>query len=162
VALEWPPELMRSALDVGITPVYYIAYDRPSQPEPEPYASFNVAGTFEPDEMTRRLGVFPSEAARAGDTLDEKGHYKRKNSLWTLRSRVQSGNIDEHVSDVLDQLDNNKSAFGEVSCELGGIIEIVGFSRDYAPAISLGKNTIRRLALYDLRLDVEPEARRGT
>jgi hypothetical protein len=33
VALDWPPELMQSALDVGITPIHYVTYDRPSKPE---------------------------------------------------------------------------------------------------------------------------------
>lgn len=155
VALDWPPELMTSALDVGITPIHYITYDRPSKPEQEPYAYFCVAGAFEPDEITRRLGVLPSETARAGDAIG-KGHLKRQNSLWVLRSRLQSsGDVDLHVENVLDQLDTNRSGFAELSRELGGIIAIVGFSRDYAPAISLEQGTVGRLAQYALRLEVE-------
>jgi hypothetical protein len=156
VALDWPPELMQSALDVGIAPIHYITYDRPSKPEQEPYAYFCVGGAFEPDEITRRLGVLPSETARAGDAIG-RAHHKRQNSLWMLRSRLQrSGDLDQHVRDVLDQLDTNRSAFAELSRELGGIIVIVGFSRDYAPAISLEQETVGRLAQYALRLDVEP------
>ena len=74
-----------------------------------------------------------------------------------LRSRLQSsGDLDQHVRDILDQLDTSRSAFAELSRELGGIIVIVGFSRDYAPAISLEQETVGRLAQYSLRLDVEP------
>ena len=157
VALDWPPELMTSALNVGITPIHYIKYDRPSKPEQEPYAYFCLGGAFVPDEITRRVRVLPSETARAGDAIGTSQH-KRRNSRWMLRSRLQSsGDLDQHVRDVLDQLDASKSAFAEVSRELGGIIVIVGFSRDYAPAISLEQETVARLAQYALRIDVEPK-----
>jgi len=156
VALDWPPELMKSALDAAITPIHYIKYDCPSKPVQEPYAYFCLGGAFVPDEITRRVGVLPSETARAGDAIG-RGQRKRQNSLWKLRSRLQSsGDLDQHVTDVLDQLDTSRSAFAEVSRELGGVIVIIGFSRDYAPAISLEQETVARLAQYALRLDVEP------
>ena len=102
------------------------------------------------------MGVLPSETGRAGDAIGRAQH-KRKNSLWILRSRLQSsGDLDEHVKDVLDQLDTNRSMFAELSRELGAIIVIVGFSQDYAPAISLEQETVARLAQYALRLDVTP------
>jgi hypothetical protein len=155
VALHWLPEVMKFALDVGITPIHYVTYDHPSKPEQEPYAYFCLGGAFAPDEITRRVGVLPSETARAGDAIGSGR--KRQNSLWTLRSRLHSsGDLDRHVTDVLDQLDTSRSAFEEVSRELGGMIVIVGFSRDNAPAISLEKETVGRLTHYALRLDVEP------
>jgi hypothetical protein len=148
-------ELMSHALDVGVRPDYYISFQQVSKQESEPYAYFCLGGAFEPDEVTRRLGVLPSETGRAGDAIG-RGHHKRQNSLWTLRSRLQSGDLDQHVRDVLDQLDTSRSAFAEVSRELGGLIVLVGFSREYAPAISLEQETVGRLAQYALRLDVEP------
>jgi hypothetical protein len=158
-ALNWPQELMQSALDVGITPIHYLTYERPGKPEQEPYAYFCLTGAFEPNEITRRLGVLPSETARAGDAIG-RAHHKRQSSLWILRSRLQlSGDLDQHVKNVLDQLDTNRAVFAEISRELGGIIVIVGFSPDYAPAISLEQDTVGRLAQYGLRLDVEPNCR---
>jgi hypothetical protein len=109
VALDWPRELMLPAIDIGITPIHYITYDRPSKPEDEsePYASFCLAGTFDPDEISCRVGVAPSETAQAGDPLGSSG-IKRQNSLWTLHSRLQpSAPTDLHVKDILDQLDAN-------------------------------------------------------
>jgi len=156
VALDWPPELMKSALDAGITPIHYVKYDRPSKPEHEPYAYFCLSGAFDPDEITPQVGVLPCETARAGDAVG-RSQRKRQNSLWKLRSRLQgSGDIDQHVTDVLDQLDTSRTAFLQVSRELGGVLVIVGFSRDYAPAISLEQETVARLAQYALRLDMEP------
>ncbi|MGB2605830.1 MAG: DUF4279 domain-containing protein [Candidatus Sulfotelmatobacter sp.] len=150
-ALDWPPELMLAALDVGISPIYYGTYDRPVKPpsEREPYAYFLVAGTFDSDEITRRVGLAPSETARAG--------LKRKNSLWALHSRLKgSSPVDLHVKDVLDQLDEHRQVFAELSREVGGIIQIVGFSEDYAPAVSLEPETVERMSQYAVRLDMEP------
>jgi hypothetical protein len=158
VALDWPPELMKSALDTGITPIHYIKYDRLAKPEQEPYAYFCLGGAFDPKEITRKVAVLPSETARAGDPIG-RGQHKRQNSLWMLRSRVQSSDLNQHVRDVLEQLDTSRSAFAELSRELGGIIVVVGFSRDYAPAISLERETVGRLAQYALRLDMEPTCR---
>jgi Domain of unknown function (DUF4279) len=146
-------QLMWHALDIGVHPNYYVSFEHPRKPEKEPYAYFCLAGAFDPDEITRKVGMKPTEVARAGDSIGST-QIKRKNSLWTLHSRLQpSGAVDMHVRDVLDQLDTSRAAFEELSREVGGIIEIVGFSRDYAPAISLDPNLVSRMAQYSLRLD---------
>jgi hypothetical protein len=142
MALDWPPELMQSALDVGVTPSHYITYDRPSKSEQEPYAYFCVAGAFEPDDITRRVGVRPSDIAREGDAI-ENTNRKRRSSIWKLRSRLRpSGEVDQHVRDVLDQLDASRVAFEELSQELRAIIVIVGFSRDHAPLFLSNKTLL--------------------
>ena len=95
----------------------------------------------------------PSETARAGDAIGNAA-IKRQDSLWALDSRLQPpAPVDLHVRDVLDQLDRNRMAFEELSREVGGIIEIVGFSREYAPAVSLEREIVERMAQYVVRLD---------
>jgi Domain of unknown function (DUF4279) len=81
------------------------------------YAYFMVRGTFDPDEITTRLGIVPSGTAREGEPLP-KGPLRRKCSRWELRSRIEeAAPIEEHVKDVLDQLDANKSGFLQLSRE---------------------------------------------
>ena len=71
-----------------------------------------------------------------------------------LHSRLQpSAPVDLHVTDVLDQLDRNRLAIEELSREVGGIIEIGGFSREYAPAVSLDREIVERMAQYVIRLE---------
>jgi hypothetical protein len=141
---------------LGIEPTHYVIHERPTKPEREPYAYFCLAGVFDPDEITRRIGVKPTEIARAGQYIGGT-QIKTKNSRWALHSRLQpSGDVDQHLRDVLDQLDTNRLAFQELSREFGGIIVIVGFSRNYAPAVSLEPDVVGRLAQYALRLDMEP------
>jgi hypothetical protein len=43
-ALGWPRELMLKAAEIGITPIHYVTYDFPKQPDDEPYACFFLAG----------------------------------------------------------------------------------------------------------------------
>ena len=157
VALDWPPALMLPAVEIGITPIHYITYERPSKPEDErePFAYFHLAGVFDPDDITRKVGVAPSETARADDSID-KIRRKRRNSLWTLGSRLQpSERLDLHVEDILNQLDTNRPAFEQLSRELGGIIAIGGLSRGYLPAVSLEPETVVKLAQYGLRLEID-------
>ncbi len=128
VALDWPRDLMLAAIDIGITPIPCITYD--PRTEPEPCVSFCLAGTFDPDEVTRRVGAVPSETARAGDSIGNSGR-KRKNSFWALRSRLDSSApIDLHVTDILDQLHPKKLLFADLIRELEGIIEVVGLPED--------------------------------
>ncbi len=86
-ALDWPRDLMLAAIDIGITPIHCVTYDPRS--EPLPHTSFCLYGTFDPDEITLRVGLVPSETARPDDTIGSYGP-KRKASLWALRSRLDS------------------------------------------------------------------------
>jgi Domain of unknown function (DUF4279) len=152
-ALDWPRDLMLAAIEIGITPVHYVTYDPRS--EPTPYTSFCLYGTFDPDEITRRVGVVPSETARPGDTIGNYGA-KRKVSLWALRSRLDSSNsMEMHVTDILDQLDTRKLLFADLIRELKGFVRIVGLPQNYGPAVSLEPETVARLAEYGLGLDVD-------
>jgi hypothetical protein len=153
-ALDWPRELMLKAAEIGITPIHYVTYDFPKQPADEPYACFFLAGHFDPEQLTLRLGISPTETARVGDPIDSRG-IRRKNSFWKLRSRLgPSASVDLHVMDVLDQLDKNRVAVEQIGREMEGIVEIVGLSKDYLPPISLDPEVLARIAAYGLRLDV--------
>jgi hypothetical protein len=100
------------------------------------YAYFHVRGSFDPDDVTRRVGVTPTETKREGDAIGTTSK-KRPCSLWALYSRVDPyAPLDEHVRDVLDQLDSNKSGFEKLSRELGGTMQLVGYSVTSIPAFT--------------------------
>ena len=99
------------------------------------YAYFHVTGSFDPDDVTRRVGVLPTETKREGDAIGTTSK-KRPCSLWALHSRVNpSAPLDEHVRDVLDQLDSNKAMFEKLSREFGGTMQLVGYFRDVNPGV---------------------------
>ena len=67
------------------------------------YAYFGISGSFDPAEITRRIGVSPSYEIWLG----EPGRYAKavKCSRWQLRSRLETTDpLENHVRDVLNQL----------------------------------------------------------
>jgi len=91
------------------------------------YAYFHVRGSFDPDDVTRRMGVTPTKIAREGETIGS-ANTGRPCSLWALHSRLkQTAPLERHVQDVLDQLDENKVAFEQLSRELDGTLQLVGY-----------------------------------
>ena len=105
------------------------------------YAYFHVRGSFDPDDVTRSVGVTPTETKREGDTIGTTSK-KRPCSLWALHSRVDpSAALDEHVRDVVDQLNPNKSGIEKLSRELGGTMQLVGYFRDVNPGVHFDLET---------------------
>lgn len=60
-----------------------------------------------------------------------------------------------HVRDVLDQLDANKAAFEQLTRELGGTMEVVGYFDKTEPGLYLDQATLARLCSYSLGLDCD-------
>jgi hypothetical protein len=119
------------------------------------YAYFHVRGSFDPDEITRRLGVKGTKVAREGDAVSRTSK-KRPCSRWELHSRLGTcASLDEHVKDVLDQLDANKAAFEEVSRSFGGTMQLVGYFRDVNPGVHFESEIVRRIAQYGLEIDCD-------
>jgi hypothetical protein len=123
--------------------------------ENECYAYFTVVGSFDPEQVTRRVGLAPTTSWRKGD-LNPRTNLERTFSRWNLRSRLEDAvPLESHVKDVLDQLDTNPAAFREVSVELEGTMELVAyFYRDY-PGMSFEHDLIERMADYSLRMDCD-------
>jgi hypothetical protein len=119
------------------------------------YAYFHVRGSFDPDDITRRLGVRPTKTAREGDAIGNTSK-KKPCSLWALYSRLgPPASLEEHVKDVLGQLDSNKAAFGQVSRDFGGTMQIVGYFRDVNPGVHFDSEIVRRSADYGLCIDCD-------
>jgi hypothetical protein len=118
------------------------------------YAYFGISGSFDPTEITKRIGMSPTYAVRHG----EPGRFiKAVNcSRWELRSRVEETSpIEEHVKDVLDQLDTNKSGFKQLSRALAGTMQLVGYFREREPCVHFDQEIVRRIAEYSLCIDCD-------
>lgn len=122
----------------------------------EQYAYFTVTGDFEPERVTKLLGLEPTESWKKGDR-NERTHYERKFSRWSLRSRLPDiDRLEDHIRDVLDQLAPRAKQICNLVEELGmGEIECVGhFHSDY-PGFTLGRNVIAAMASMNLELDCD-------
>lgn len=121
----------------------------------ECYAYFGLAGSFDPDAITRRVGVNPTRTFREGDPI-LKSKLRQKCSRWQLHSRLpRTAPLESHISDVLDQLDAQEIAFREVSQQFGGIMELVGYFYEFYPGLVFEKEIVERLAKYGLAVDFD-------
>ena len=121
----------------------------------EQYAYFTVVNSFDPDEITRRVGISPTESWRKGDLHPKTGR-ARNFSRWILRSRLQTtASLETHVRDVLDQLDANPTAFKRLSIEENGTMQLVAFFRNDYPGVSFERELIERIAGYSLSMDCD-------
>src|ERR1700730_4750025 len=121
----------------------------------ECYAYFCVLGSFDPDQITERVGVKPTKSFLEGDPIP-KSAATRKDSMWALYSRLErTSSLEQHVTDVLEQLDANKSAFEKLSNELGGTLELVGYFHSSYPGLVFDRDIVQRLAQYSLSVDFD-------
>jgi hypothetical protein len=63
--------------------------------------------------------------------------------------------LEEHVVDVLTQLDEKRNAFKQLSADLGGVMELVGYFHAYYPGLTFERDVIERLAEYSLSMDCD-------
>ncbi len=123
--------------------------------ENEQYAYFTIGGIFDPDMITNRVGVSPTEFWRQGD-IHPMTRMERKLNRWSLFSRLdRSRDLEDHVRDVLDQLNTKQDLFQEISNEYGGRMQLVGYFHKQYPGMHFDKEMVRDLAKYSLEVDYD-------
>jgi Domain of unknown function (DUF4279) len=72
----------------------------------ETYAYFLLTGTdLNPEEITRKVGITPTQTFLKGDRIHPKGSRTRDRSGWQVRSSLeQETDIEAHVRSVLEKL----------------------------------------------------------
>ena len=119
------------------------------------YAYFAVKSeTLEIEKLTALLGVAPTKAWAKGD-LTPTGR-ERQFSSWSLHlRRSRTNELEEHVENVLLQMDANSEAFLGVSTTYGGIMQLVGEFHEIGVGLHFTKPVIDRLAHYGLCVDFD-------
>ncbi len=121
----------------------------------EQYAYFTITNSFDPAEITRRIGVEPIESWRKGD-LHPKNQMERKSSRWSLFSRLgRTADLEDHIRDVLAQMDQKSDEFQSVSWEFGGRMQLVGYWHRQYPGLYFDPSITVRLARYSLSVDFD-------
>jgi hypothetical protein len=119
------------------------------------YAYFMVSGSFDPAQITERMGVNPTESSLEGELI-KGSKMVRKCSRWILRSHLDTtATLEQHVSDVLAQLDAKKREFRQLSAELGGVMELVGYFHADYPGLTFERDVVARLSEYSLSVDCD-------
>ena len=121
----------------------------------EYYAYFTVVGEFDPETISARLGLMPTDFWKKGDR-SEQTHLERTFSRWSLYSRLdRSAPMEKQVDDVLEQLQPSSQAVVELSADAKVYMQLVGyFHRDY-PGLSFEASTLFGLSGLRLGMDMD-------
>lgn len=121
----------------------------------EQYAYFTVVGEFDPETITEKLGIRPSESWQKG-TRNERTHSERKFSRWSLDSRLdKSAALEEHVRDVLDQTRGHAVEIRDIGEQFECWVQLVGYFHNDYPGFGLDRDLISGLALLNVSIDCD-------
>lgn len=118
------------------------------------YAYFNIRGAFDPVEITCLTRISPSYSIKEGE-IGRHGNAVPC-SHWELKSRMGlTDPLESHVTDVLQQLDQNEGTFKSLAKEYGGTMQLVGYFKDVEPRMHFAQETLEKIAKYGLSLDCD-------
>jgi hypothetical protein len=107
------------------------------------------------DELTRRVGIEPTEAWQAGDVVPPV-RFPRKYSAWHLKSRLShSEEVERHVVDLLEQIRGREAVLREIAGEFCVRMQCVGYYNEYNPGFRLEPDIVRRLAECGVTVDLD-------
>ena len=127
----------------------------------ECYAYFALRGfPMPPEEVSAALRLSPSKSWRAGDSHDahQIPGKKREESFWRIDSRIDRHarvQLEDHVKDVLAQLEPCFTAAVSLSKQHRGLMELVGYYHEYYPGLGFEASTIQRLAALGVEVDCD-------
>ena len=121
----------------------------------EQYAYFTVTGDFDPDSITMRLGLNPTEQWLKG-SRNERTHFERKSSRWSLESRLaRSASLEAHVRDVLEQTLQCAEKIKRLGQEYTTYMQLVGWFHNDYPGFGLDEGIVSGLADLGVGIDCD-------
>jgi Domain of unknown function (DUF4279) len=118
------------------------------------YAYFTVFGDFDPAHITATVQREPSKSWQKGD-IHPNGH-ERKFSRWSFESRLErTALLEEHISDVLVQMNERSKEFIEVSRKYSGHMQLVGYFYERYPGLHFERELVERIAQFGLSIDFD-------
>jgi hypothetical protein len=121
----------------------------------EHYAYITVVGDFDPETITARVGLKPSEAWTKGEQ-NERTHRERKFSRWSLNSRLErSASLEDHLKDVLEQALPKTEQFRQVGEEYQVGVQLVGYFYNDYPGFGVDQDSISGLARLNVGIDCD-------
>jgi|ERR1035437_3182993 hypothetical protein len=120
---------------------------------PNRIGNFTLRGDFDPDEITKQLGIVPDWVARKGEYTVEGALGPIKASIWVLYCLRDAGcDVSDQIVSLLSKLSNKLALAGELSAKYDGTFNLVG-CRGSGIDFWIEAANVRRLA--DLNIDID-------
>lgn len=128
------------------------------------WATLRLSGSnLDPEEITSRLGITPSDSLHAGDQHGKHGEFAYKRGHWSITSQkaLTSRDLEEHIDWVLDQLrpaaEELKAllARGDIEGDMVCFWETEASEEGQAARLLFSPRILGRIASLNLVLDIE-------
>lgn len=116
------------------------------------YVALTIRGvTLDPEEVTRRLGIQPSQAFARGDS---KVHpTPSRFGYWRLRIQRNGGELNSLLKELVDLLDGRENDIAELARSYEAVITIVADLTDISEGeMSISGSVLKALALTAAQL----------
>ncbi|MEG3898838.1 MULTISPECIES: DUF4279 domain-containing protein [unclassified Microcoleus] len=126
--------------------------------ESEIYAYFMLTGMeFEPEEVTAKVSINPTETWRKGDLINPRGTRRHKENGWSVYSQIEkSADLEEHINSVLEQLQPGWVPLLELcKCYAAEIACVIYYRRGSVPAIHFAPDIVAQAAKLNAEIDVD-------
>jgi hypothetical protein len=121
----------------------------------EQYAYLTITGDFDPELITVRLGLKPTECWRKGDRYERTTH-ERQFSRWSLESRLnRSASLESHVRDVIEQAASRAEIVREIGTQYDCWVQLVGLFHNNYPGFGMDREIISGLAKLNVGIDCD-------
>jgi hypothetical protein len=123
------------------------------------FVAFMLIGfECDPEEITARVGITPTETWRTGDFVTKKAVMKHKSNGWQLDSKLeQTAELEDHIKSVLEQLKPSWQSLIEISidCYVEISCAIHLYSDNQLPAIHFNKEMVQEFAELNTDIDID-------
>jgi hypothetical protein len=120
-------------------------------------AALTLTGTFNPTEISRRLGLSPSKTARCGERIG-KSALRYKFDLWSISTdKRDSLALEEQVREILARVGTSANSIRMVRDELSIYVELACavYVQGQAPSMTLSPETVAQLAELGAGVDID-------
>lgn len=121
---------------------------------------FEITAThMNPDAVTEKLGIQPSESYRNGDLIEDSFYNYRKRSSWNLSSGYQEDlYLDESFKKVVDPLRSKIEVINDLCREFGASCHLIVVSEMFngqAPAMGFPADVVKFAADVHANIDLD-------
>jgi hypothetical protein len=123
--------------------------------ETEFHVSLEVFGQ-DPGEVSRLIGLEPTEAWRQGDKLPRMPAVTVQQARWSLSSGVDSAQpLEVHLASLLTRLEARRDQIARVSRQLPARICVAAYFREPNPGLQIDAALMARTAALGLSVDFD-------
>ena len=133
---------------------------------PETRARLIIAGEFDPDVLTDRLGIAPDRTMRKGDSWwPPRPELLAENDAWYSNwcsglSEANAFVVEDYISALIDEFWPRRDTIAELQAELELELEVAVSVRVYGPefatpSVHLSQRTLRRIGALGADVDID-------